>query len=173
MLKATLILSLLLAATPICMFYQSSSPKQEPEYSNQAGQAGPFVITNNDYLTGKNVHKDAEIRAFLWDHWRQRKPGKLVETRYSKEGVPATTTFILEPDTKGHWTIAVERRWPPRRGSTPEHDHTEYRVYSIRRIEPRNGGQSPAAFIADDAVRPGDRYWLVFYDEQGKETGGV
>ena len=173
MLRARIFLGSLVVGTAISISSPFSFPRQEPKYSNQQDQAGPYVITNDDHLTGKSARKDAEIRRFLWDQWRWHRMGKLVETRYSKEGVPCTTTFVLEPDDKGRWTVAVESRWPPGKGSTPEHDHSEYRVYSVRRIEPRHDGQSPAVFIPDEAERSADSYRLVFYNERAKETGGL
>jgi len=135
-------------------------------------QAGPYVITNSDINTGKDRKKNAEIRSFIWEHWREKKPGRLVVKRYSKEGIPGTSTIVLDPDGKGAWSMRVSTHWPPTKGSTPEHDQSEYRVYVVRRIEPRHDGQSPATFIQDEAIRLGDTYWLVFYDEKGRETGG-
>jgi hypothetical protein len=31
--------------------------------------------------------KEAEIREFIWSHWKERQPGSLSVTSYSKEGV--------------------------------------------------------------------------------------
>jgi hypothetical protein len=62
---------------------------------NDEDSAGPYVITNRDAVTSK---KDAQIREFVWLHWHDHRRGRLVEKRYSKEGVPANTTFIIGPD---------------------------------------------------------------------------
>jgi hypothetical protein len=133
-------------------------------------QSGPYVIETLDRNRAK---KEAEIRDFIWSHWRQKRSGRLVATWYSKEGVPAETAYVLEPDEKGVWSMKVTMQSPPARGSDPEHDRSEYRVYSVRRIEPRHDGQSPAVFIPDDKSRQGESYWLVFYSLQHKKTGGL
>jgi hypothetical protein len=138
--------------------------------NKEEDKAGPYVITNRDATTGE---KDAQIRSFLWEHWRDHRRGRLIEKRYSKEGVPATTTFVIEPDERGVWALRVTRRWPPTKGSTPEHDRAEYRVYSIKRIQPRRDSRSPVIFFSDGEKRSGNTYWLVFYDEKGKEMSAL
>ena len=131
---------------------------------------GPYVIETLDRNRAK---KEGEIRDFIWTHWHQKRSGRLVATWYSKEGVPAETAYVLENDEKGVWSMKVTMQWPPERGSDPEHNRSEYRVYSVRRIEPRHDGQSPAVFIPDDKSTQGASYWLVFYSLQHKKTGGL
>jgi hypothetical protein len=132
--------------------------------------AGPVVIKTVDKDREK---KNGEIRSFVWRHWYQRRRGLLVEKTYSKEGVPATTTFILEPDQQGVWTLRVKTQWPPSKGSNPEHDRTEYRVYSVRRIRRHQDAQSSTAFIPDEELQSGESYRLLFYDDKGNDVGGI
>jgi hypothetical protein len=139
------------------------------ENEREEDKAGPYVITSRDAATGL---KDAQIRMFLWEHWHNRWRGRLIEKRYSKEGVPATTSYTIAPDEKGIWSVLVVTHWPVTRGSTPEHNYAEFRVFSIRRIEPRPDASSAPVFISDEQRLSGKSYWLVFYDEKGKEING-
>lgn len=126
-----------------------------------------LTVTNPDIETGKSYEKNGEIRDFIWQHWQQRQIGCLTERRYSKEGVPATTTFTFQNDQANVWTLLVESRWPRTRGADEAHSHIEYRVYSIRRTGPYNHE------IPDEEKRRGITYRLVFYDAKGAETGGL
>ena len=132
-------------------------------------RAGPYVI---ETLDKNRERKNGEIRDFIWSHWRQRRRGRLHEITYSKEGVAAETVFVIAPDEKGVWTLKMTTQWPSTSGVGSEHKHAEYTAYSVRRIEPRHDGQSPAVFIPEDKPGKGDSYWLVFYDLQYKEIGG-
>ena len=140
-------------------------------YAQDSG--GPYEITNKDMLSGQNLQKEAEIRNFLWEHWSQRRPGSLVETKYSKEGVPTTMKFVLEADRGGLWGMRVHLHRPPARGAEAEYDDKKYTVYSMRRTEPYRGRESAVVFIPDETKLPGTAYRLVFYDQQGKEVGGA
>lgn len=131
--------------------------------------AGPYVI-GNDEDRPKN---EAHVRDFLWSHWLQHERGRITVIWISKEGRRATTTYSLEPDPRGLWNLKVTTLWPRRKGTDPQHNSIQFRVYSIRRIEPRRDGQSAAVFIPEGEKRSGTAYWLVFYDKDAKETGGV
>ena len=50
----------------------------------------------------------SKVRAFLWEHWSQRRLGRITATIYTIEGDPTTTTFYVEPDKKGTWQVATE-----------------------------------------------------------------
>jgi hypothetical protein len=134
-----------------------------------ADEAGPFVIGNGR----DRSKKESDVRDFLWSHWRQRRSGHFVATWISKEGRTSNTTYVCEKDEHGVWSLVVTTEWPPTEGNNPTHDAVKFRVYAVRRIEPRHDGQSPATFISDEERRSGDTYRLVFFDEKGKETGGV
>ena len=50
----------------------------------------------------------SKLRAFLWEHWSQRRLGRITATLYSIEGDPTKTTFFVEPDESGAWRVATE-----------------------------------------------------------------
>ena len=154
----------------------ADSPAAGISVNSSASSAGcenkiQYVITNDDVLNGKGIQKDAEIRDFIWKRWHERRAGCLTEERYSKEGIPAKTTFRIDQDKAGGWNLSVTREWPPREGSNPEHDHIEYTAYSIQRIEhtPNRGAHK----IPVTEVRSGETYQLVFYDSKGIRVGGI
>lgn len=50
----------------------------------------------------------AKLRVFLWEHWSQRRTGRITATLYTIEGDPTKTTFYVEPDGSGAWRVATE-----------------------------------------------------------------
>jgi len=144
----------------------SQNHEQEAQRTDEAG---PYVIGNEK----DRSKKVADVRGFLWEHWREHRPGRVLVTWISKEGRQANTIYLLENDERGAWSLRVTIQRPSSKGGSPNHDSVEYIAYSIRRIEPRHDGKSPAVFIADNDSRLGSAYWLVFFDAKGNETAGV
>ena len=128
---------------------------------------GPYVIGNEK----DRSKKEAEVRSYLWHHWRQRIPGRLVVTWISKEGQESNATYVLEPDDHGTWRIETTWERPGLKSMTA--GRSKVRAYDVRRIEVRHDGQSPAKFIPEKGDRSGETYRLVFYDAKGEEVGGV
>ena len=50
----------------------------------------------------------AEIRDFLWRHWKEQRRGYLSANVYTMEGDPRTVNLYIEPDGKNHWNIVAE-----------------------------------------------------------------
>jgi hypothetical protein len=50
----------------------------------------------------------AKLRAFLWEHWSQRRRGRITATIYAIEGDPTTTAFYVEPNESGEWQVTTE-----------------------------------------------------------------
>lgn len=50
----------------------------------------------------------SKLRAFLWEHWSQRRLGRITATLYSIEGDPTRITFFVEPDESRAWRVATE-----------------------------------------------------------------
>jgi hypothetical protein len=138
---------------------QSATSKQD----DRGDTAGPYVLTMQDTDRSRKI---AEIRSYLWQHWYGHRRGVLTEKSYSKEGLPTDTRFTIEQDQNGKWILRVASQRPPTPGSTPEHDHNEYVVYSIKRI---NRSPDLESDVPDEDVRSGETYRLVFCDESGKE----
>jgi hypothetical protein len=148
------------------------SAQEVHQKEDQMDRADPYVITNRDFDTGKTSQEFAEIRTFLWDHWRQHRCGRLSERSYSKEGEPIDTVFVIEPDQDGRWTIRITSTRPQTKGASPEYSRRKYTAYEVRRLGLHKAGSLEGKFIPEEEVLGGDTYRLVFYDIQGKETGG-
>lgn len=50
----------------------------------------------------------SKLRAFLWEHWSQRRLGRITATLYSIEGDPTKIAFYVEADEGGAWRVATE-----------------------------------------------------------------
>jgi hypothetical protein len=146
-------------------------PTGNSEGKNQKDLAGPYVVTNNDMLTAKGGQKIGEVRTFLWEHWSGHKLGHLELTLFSKEGVATNTTFEIEPDEHGVWSLRVTIDRPTLKGTSA--GHSEYRSYSVRRTVPRNDRSSPLVSIPETEKRTGDAYRLAFFDEKDEKVGGI
>ena len=113
---------------------------------------GPYVIGNEK----DRSKKEAEVRNFLWRHWSQSIPGRLVVSWISKEGQQSNATYVLEPDDHGTWSIETTFERPSLKSTTA--GRSEVRAYDVRRIEIRHDGKSPAKFIAEKGERSGETY---------------
>jgi hypothetical protein len=166
--KKTLLLAIL---SCIGVAIQGHSLSEQTPGNGQSGvdQAGPYVI-GYDKDHSKNV---AEVRDFLWRHWREHRPGRLLATWISLEGRSTETVYVVGNDENGVWSLKVTKEWPDAGSQTSPRSRVESKVYRIRRIKPRHDGQSPAIFLPDDEPRSAERYRLVFFDEKGNEVGGV
>jgi|HubBroStandDraft_4_1064222.scaffolds.fasta_scaffold182470_2 hypothetical protein len=139
---------------------------QAPEAKTDCeDQTKVYIIADTDVETGRAAEKAGEIRDFIWQHWHRRERGCLTEKRYSKEGQPTLTTFILANDQASVWSLTVTRHWPLTKGADEAHTHVEYRAYAVRRT-----GNSKDA-IPEDEIRSGVTYRLFFFDAKGAETG--
>jgi len=50
----------------------------------------------------------AKLREFVWQHWREKRMGRVVAKFHSIEGDPTTYTFYIEPDVHGRWRVVSE-----------------------------------------------------------------
>lgn len=50
----------------------------------------------------------SKLRAFLWEHWSQRRLGRITATIYTIEGDPMKTAFYVEPGESGDWRVTTE-----------------------------------------------------------------
>jgi len=143
----------------------AGSDRQERDTS------GPYVVTNEDILTGKDGEKIAQVRTFLWEHWSKRKLGHMELTLFSKEGTASNISYEVEPDQSGRWSLKVTIERPTLKGTTME--HAQYRAYSIKRIASRHDEKPTHLFVPEKEERTGDQYRLAFYDTKNKKIGGV
>lgn len=153
----------------ICLVLQSGLIMQGQSSRQRAGRdltaydkAGPYTI---DYEPPYKADKYlAEIRGFLWEHWKNRRRGLVKATFYTIEGDPTVSTSFIEPDAKGCWRITVEsesiisallpKGRKPRRLIT----HDDYDA--IDRVEATVRDSTPSIPIPEQDVRQPQTYRL-------------
>ena len=173
MTKATRLgMTLVLLAVSGCLLSADGAQRERPMRRDLSryDKAGPYVV---DLKVGADARSkiEAQVREFLWDHWRRRRLGHLASKGYSKEGEPSTSSYFIEPDQAGIWHISVtiERTRFARGGAKGEwQERHEYCAYSLERIEVPNDGLTPRIPIPDGESRPPGEYRLVLKDSGGK-----
>ncbi len=159
---------LVIVLLPGVVVRSAASARESASARNQEDKAGPYVIETLDKDREK---KTGEIRSYIWGHWRDRQRGRLVARLFNKEGVASDVTYTLDPDEHGVWSLKVSIERPTFQGTNAA--HSEYKAYSIERIEPRRDGQSDLVKIPEQETRSGETFRLVFYDENGKKISGI
>jgi hypothetical protein len=119
--------------------------RQKPEGQSfvdnmtQIDKEGPYFVKNNLDESEEN-RLLAQIRGFLWEHWKKQRPGELQATFYTVEGDPTSYTFFIENDGKGHWVIRAKSDsqlsalLPP--GHPPKHETATVLYSVVERIDP-------------------------------------
>lgn len=167
MIKATT--TFVLIVTFLIAGYSFSQTPQTQQQSSSRDltlydKAGPFEITIDDMVRGQAQPVEGKIREWLWSHWMSRRRGCLSVTRYSKEGEPSTSSYFVEPDSRGRWKIAVtisrvltDRRHP----SGKAEQRSEYEAYSVERVEPQRNKTGEFVSIPKNVTRAGQTYLLL------------
>jgi hypothetical protein len=115
------------------------------------------------------VARRAEMRAFLWRHWQQRRLAYVVGKSTNNHGEPVILHFLVEPDETGTWRIAVmiELRPFDRGGVDEPWPHIyQQAAYDVKRTRwPSDGREAEA--LANEDVLPSSHY-LTLFDKDGE-----
>ena len=126
--------------------------------------------------------KDAEARAFLWQHWSMKRCGELFLTTWSLEGVRGDSHYKIEV-VRNALLLTVNSSWAddptapvyalavPASGiiNRTAPGATSYLVYGMERIKPKVPYDvATAKVIASTASLPASKYRLRFKDKDGK-----
>jgi hypothetical protein len=133
-------------------------------------KAGPFSMALK--LNSKSrLRLEAEVRDFVWKHWRERRLGYVTFTKFSKEGESSKSDVFIEPDQEGSWRVAVrvERVVVDRASKRRQRSAIEYSAYSLERIDPGLRVNAEAIVIPDTAVKNSASYRLVLKNKDGTE----
>lgn len=128
-------------------------------------RAGPYEL-NNDLHPHDADKILGEIRAFLWEHWKERRLGLVKATFFSIEGDHTSSSFFVEPDVKNSWRITVESEsvisalLP--KGRKPRRKITHETYNEIERVEAMSGISGPSIPISAQEVRQPQTYRLRF-----------
>jgi hypothetical protein len=118
----------------------------------------------------------AEIRDFLWQHWKQRRAGYVDVTNYGIEGQKTMTRYIVEASKRGLWYVSVDMDAEVITRAGPlAHRRDSYVATAIDRVPISDDENSPhrATPIPEEAFRRGDSYQLILKDESGKVLTGL
>lgn len=97
---------------------------------------------------------EAEVRDFLWTHWREHRRGTVTVTHQFVEGMVRTEYFV-EPDRKGRWGIVQYTDYPYRPTIAPK----RFWCSAFERVEP-DRLHLPLIRIHDLETRQGQNYLL-------------
>jgi len=123
-----------------------------------------------DNLTGAPQRhlKEAEMREFIWKHWRERSCATLVLESISKEGKETDSNFEIKPLPSGALAMAVtiKRARYGDQGQVSWHEDAKYDVYTVERVQPNNpyllNLNSKVQVLPENASLSGSDYCLRF-----------
>lgn len=158
---------ILLVAVIFCVIGHISSSaglawsgQQSSRNLAQYDKAGPYIF-DNEPPWARREQAAAELRTFLWEHWRKQRLGLAKATFFSIEGDSATVAFYIEPDANKRWQVAVESvtsRSVLMKSRKPRRELKKENYDLLERIE--SAGNSLSQSIAPDEVRDGGTYKL-------------
>ena len=146
------------------MSAQSDGPKRD---LSKYEKAGPYRLG----LSAMHRAAAADIRAFLWKHWSQRRLSTLNVTDYTKEGDRITRVFYIEPDQHGTWNVYLQEQaeFVDLTTKQPKVSKREYHIYKVERGSP--DALNATTRFPSGVELPGDSYRLIFEDQGGKIVG--
>jgi hypothetical protein len=113
----------------------------------------------------------AEIRAFLWESFKDHYLAHVAVTYFSIEGEPSTFTYVVDRDGEGIWRIHlnINSRHNQPFASPPSWSYSsdDYDAYSLERISPTTEGSTPRKFSDSEDVSA-DGFKLRLIDKDGK-----
>lgn len=132
--------------------------------------AGPYILKDTPNRDAREMI-EAEIREFIWSHWRERKLGRFTATFYNVEGERSNHQVFVEPARDGRWGVLINTRRilftrRPKRGRTiPVTSQVLYQI--VERIETRTAFAA-VVVIADQQQRDPRSYLLRLRDIEKK-----
>ena len=123
---------------------------------------GPYTVN----LLEDSSKVDAELRSFLWSHWRERRLGYAIVTKYTvEEARPFKAKYFVEPeDGDGRWHIKLE--WEVRKGHY--HKSGKFVGVSVERMAIDSRGRKTGETIPDNEARPASSYVLLLKDKRAR-----
>lgn len=168
-----MLLKLSPAFVTILIFLMAARPqaRKETNPSLQATDITTFEV-RPDLTTKARNEMIAKIRTWLWDHWQDRRTGRMEMMTTTLEGENTRTIFSVEQSPEGVWHIAFrsarllkDSRYPGQ--VFPESSDTD--AYELDRVRVRmQGAGKKASPISPAEQLDAERYRLVFRDKSGK-----
>ena len=131
-----------------------------PEYED----GGTFRVTL-DVPAVQKVKMSGEIDSFIWDHWSQRRRGKLQIIGQTIEGQVKVQKIFIEADDRGHWHIRDEEEADVHKGTQPAPARSLDVYDEVRRIDIDSGQAIPAS----QKRTPGTYHLLLINTSKGAQ----
>jgi hypothetical protein len=112
--------------------------------------------------------KQAEMREFIWNHWRERKCATLLLKSISKEGKETDSNFAIKLIPGGSLALVVTIKGARYgyQGQVFWHQDGKYDVYTVERVQPNNpyvlNANSKVEVLPENANLLGSDYCLRF-----------
>ena len=167
--RNSVVYALLLGFIRLVVWPSVTAGQEKPRDLTRYDTAGPFTI-GVKLNVATRAAMNAEIRAFIWNHWYQRRLGQLTAIYYSREGDRSDVSYFVEPNEGGVWHLAVtiDRTLRNRRGPGQHRESVAYEARDVDRIEIPKTGLAERVEIPEKAKRRPQSYHLVLKDETGK-----
>jgi hypothetical protein len=116
-------------------------------------------LDNDIGMTQRNL-KEAQMRAFLWSHWREKKRATLLLKSISKEGKETDASYEIKvlPAATLVMVVTVNRARYGYLGQMFWNHAANYDVYTVERVQPPNPYQlsenSKVEILPDNATLP-------------------
>jgi hypothetical protein len=135
------------------------------------------------HWTDRGGPKNADARAYLWQHWSERKCGELLLTTWSLEGVRTYSRFEITPvqpdavvltvvlSSADDPSARIDGLAVPASGriKPPPPETTSYQAYTVERVKPEVPYVvATAKVIQGHESLPPSKYRLRFKDKDGK-----
>jgi hypothetical protein len=153
----------LLLISTLCLIIYSGLSLQRPAQPRAKrnlvlyDKAGPYSI-DNEPPWEKRDRFTAEIRGFLWEHWREHRLGQVKATFFSIEGDQTSSSFFVEPDAKDRWGITVESETIVSallpKGRKPRREIARVTYDEIDRVEPSGNEPNLIPITASEVREP-------------------
>jgi hypothetical protein len=153
----------LLLALELCLGVFLASAQSTERDRSGYDSIGPFAL-NFSKASDAWAERTAQVREFLWSHWRDKVHARAAINYISREGVPHPVTYFIERPGQGEWNIVIEaRRCLP-------NEVTEHRSVAVvlQRVVSRSKGSRLEIAIPDEAIVEGKKYEILFKDSHGK-----
>jgi hypothetical protein len=112
------------------------------------------------------------MRAFIWLHWHEHRPGCATLTYTSPpEFVTCTEAYTIGPDKAGRWHIDEDLTCGPGGRGNPPPTSATSTWYYVQRV-PQGSTRGPQhEALPDSAELPGSSYFLRLRDLSGRKEG--
>lgn len=114
--------------------------------------------------------RQAYLRIYLWDHWRENKTAAISAVRKPKDQPPNRTCYTIQRDSAGNMHLIVEYWTTYRNGLSGESGSRvdRFDATSVTRTKIPQNGSEELQQVPSSEAHPGDYFWLLLKSTDGK-----